>query len=144
MYSWSLRISLEGGYDVSSVSLLTEGYDSFTINPAIPLARRVYTTNPLGDGRNALLVQSVALDRRLVVGGQQDFLLGTFHGPNATSPPALLFDCEVECGGTVYAPLRSLPYAIDLISLAAIPEPGQLTLVVTLLLVVRTARRRVA
>ena len=38
MYSWSLRISIERvGYDVSAVdSSSTAGFDSFTINPAIP------------------------------------------------------------------------------------------------------------
>ena len=88
VYSWSLRISVEGGYDVSAVTLLTSGYDSFTINPAIPFGEFAYVADPLLDGRNWLVVESLAADHRLVVGGQQDFLWEPFSVPTRRPQPS--------------------------------------------------------
>jgi hypothetical protein len=109
-----------------------------------------YTTNPLGDGRNALILNNPANGIDIVPPGGEA-LLGTFLGPNRTSPPVVLYDCEVECGGTVFnAFLQALPgdsfslqaYPRELIALRVVPEPLQAALLALAFTAVCAARMR--
>jgi hypothetical protein len=162
VYSWSLLISVEPGYDVGAVDLLTSGFDSFVpnaANPGIGILDTAYVQDPLGDGRNGLVLNNYANGIAIAAGGSQDVLLGTFYGPATSSPPVLLWDGEYEYGGTVFDPyLRTRPpeeaslsaYPLAVISFAAIGVPESRSTAVLCavalagLAVLRTARRRVA
>jgi hypothetical protein len=136
VYAWSLYLNLEEGYEVGGVDIMTSGFDAFEINllnPAISPLDSVYTINPLGDGRNALIVNNVANGVAFSTTPAEGVLLGTLYSSFRTSPPVALHDGEVEFGGTVYDPwLRARPpeevslsaYPRALISLVAVPEPG--------------------
>jgi hypothetical protein len=139
VYAWSLLIRVDPGYDVGAIDILTSGFDSFEVNvanPGIGVLDTAYVTDPLGDGRNGLVLNNTVNGVAISSPGEEA-LLGTFFGPNRTSPPVILWDGEVEYGGTVFDPyLRVLPpdsvslhaYPRALISLTVVPEPSHLAL----------------
>ena len=136
IYGWSLLLSVEAGYAVGAVDLLTSGFDSFEINLAnlgISVPDSVYSIDPLGDGRNVLILNNPTNGIAFSETPATDVLLGTFYSTFRTSPPVLLWDCEFECGGTVFDPyLRARPpedvalsaFPRALIALAVVPEPS--------------------
>lgn len=126
MYAWSLMLRVDPGYDVGAVQVLTSGLDSISFNAALPgigILDSVYAINPLGDGRNFLVLANYATGVALSVPGQE-VLLATFVGPSRTSPPVLLWDGEVEGGGTAFDPSLQNAYPRALISLTVVPEPS--------------------
>ncbi len=138
-YAWSLLIRVDAGYDVGAIDILTSGFDSFEVNaanPGIGIPETSYRTDPLGDGRNGLVLNNVANGVAISSPGEEA-LLGTFFGPNRTSPPVILWDGEYEYGGTAFDPyLKVLPpddislhaYPRALISQRVVPEPSHFAL----------------
>lgn len=145
VYAWSLLIRVDPGYDVGGVDILTSGFDSFAVNTAnagISVLDTAYVVNSLGDGRNSLVLNNTANGVAISIPGAEA-LLGTFLGSSRTSPPALLWDGEVEFGATAFDTyLRVLPpddvslhaYPIALISLTVVPEPSHFALAALALL----------
>lgn len=139
VYAWSLMLRVDPGYDIGAIQLLTNGFDSVAFNAALPgigILDSVYTTNPLGDGRNFLIVANLANGIAISQPGAE-VLLATFFGPYRTAPPVILWDAEYEGGGTAFDTyLRVLPpddvslhaYPRALISLRVVPEPSHFAL----------------
>ncbi len=164
VYSWSLLISVEEGYDVGAVDLLTAGFESFAVNAANPGISVLDTAfnpdlSPFYPGKQGVVINNTENGVAIAAGGSTHVLLGTFFGPATTSPPVGLFDGEEAFGGTVYDMfLRTRPpgeaslsaYPLASLSFAAIgaPEPSGSALCAAALSALaglralRTARRR--
>jgi len=158
VYSWSLLITVQPGYDVGSVDLVTTGFTDFVpnaANPGIGILDSAFNPDlsPYLPDHQGLVLNNYADGVAIAAGGSSDVLLGTFYGPNTSSPPVFLLDGEEAYGGTVFDPyLRARPpgeealsaYPLAALSFAAVgvPEPATAGLVVAFLAALRTARRR--
>jgi len=150
VYDWSLTIDVEDGYSFGAVQLLVTGLDTFavnTANPAISPADSVFRINPLGDGRNVLILVNTANGVAIATGPATGVLLGTFTSAFADPSAIGVFNCDFECGGTVLDPDLAVPladYSIDVVG-APIPEPrylGFISLVVAGATIAQVSRSR--
>lgn len=82
--TWTLSTAIAAGQTLGAVSFLTTGLTAFTLNTSvtnISAADSVYSIDPLGDGRNALIVNNNALGAALGGGpGPLTLILGQFAG----------------------------------------------------------------
>ena len=154
VYSWSLLISVEEGYDVGATDFLTAGFESFAVNaanPGISVLDSAFNPDlsPLYPGKQAVVINNTDIGVTIAAGGSTNVLLGTFFGPANTAPPVGIFDGEEAFGATVYDPYGSA-YPLASLSFAAIgaPEPSGSALCAAALSALaglralRTARRR--
>jgi len=145
--SWSLTLDVEAGYEVGAINLLVRGLDSFSINTAnagISVLDSVFVLDPLGDGRNVLILNNPANGIAIAAGPFTGALLGTFTSSSLQG--VALFDCEFECGGTVFdtflvaLPASDFSFRIETnLPVGAIPEPAYLGYVSMLIAAVTIA-----
>ncbi len=105
-YTWSLTLDINAGYDVEALYLFISGCSTFAINPANPNIGddplTMLQPDPLGDGRDLLILASTGPGVPVVIGPATDSLLGTFECETGTTLPVLAEGCPFElCGATV-------------------------------------------
>jgi len=155
LYSWCLTLDVAAGYEVGAVDLLLTGVDSFSINtanPGIGVLDSAFVLDPLGDGRSVLIVNNFENGVAIAAGPITGALLGTFSSAYSTAPPVGLFDCEFECGGTVFdVNLVQFPaseFSISVVTgppVGAIPEPrylGYVSMLIAGITIARASRSR--
>ncbi len=146
VYTWSLRIRVDPGYDVGGVAVLTSGFTSFAGNEAHPpyidfLDSGLWAMAE--DGRRLLTINSGF--PATLLPPLQVVLLGQLLSPFNTTAEVTVSDCEADCGYTVINPTGALVYPRALISLTIVPEPSHSTLAAFALLlfaVLRALERR--
>jgi len=124
--TWTLSTAIAPGQTLGAVSFLTTGLSALTLNTAvtnISAADSVFSINPLGDGRNALIVNNNALGAALGGGpGPLTLILGQFTG-QATG--VSLDNGDDLLGGTAFDangnPIAD--YSLNLVAKPA-PEPA--------------------
>lgn len=101
---WTMTVDLAAGQTMGSISLLTTGLDSFTLNASlvnVSAADSVFSIDPLGDGSNALVVNNNAAGAALGGGpGPLHLLIGGFVGATG-APPVSLISGDDAFGSTV-------------------------------------------
>lgn len=124
--NWALTVNVGAGQTLGAVSFLTTGLNSFTINSSvvnISPPDSVYSIDPLGDGRNALIINNNALGAALGGGpGPLTLLLGSFvGGPTGVS----LDNGDTDIGGTAFDANGNVisDYSLTLVTKSA-PEPA--------------------
>ena len=105
-YTWSLVLNISAGYDVEALYLFVSGCDSFAKNASNPnIAGEPLTMlvpDPLGDGRDLLVLSSTGAGVPVASGPISGSLLGTFSSSSGTTPPVLAEGCPFDiCGATV-------------------------------------------
>ena len=143
IYGWSLLISNFGGVGVGSLGLVLSGFDGFDFaNPIIEPLDSTYIDDPIGDGRDLLLINPDTGQLLAPVGTFQ-LRLGTLFSHFNNVQQVRLLPADDLLGGTVFGPAPEYAVISDF-TLTVVPEPRALSLALAVFAVaaLRTARRR--
>jgi len=142
MYGWSLRMTVQSGYNVGAVALVATGDTDFQFNsPFVSVAYSLYIPASQWDGvKSVVIIQGD--NPALINAPASNVFLGRWLSPYATTPQFSVGDGEYDIGGTVFDPNFN-NYPVGTFSIRVVPEPGAFALTAFALALAGLRRRRI-